>query len=284
MTVRQPPLLDPDDPKSSEVIESGLAEALIPVPPPVDAGAAMRQRLVDRARASREDAHRFVNVRRDEGAWRPLAGGVRVKLLYDGAAARSVLVDIAAGGSLPTHRHHEHEECIVLRGNARLGDLVVREGDYHVAPAGSRHGRVSSRDGALLYLRGVPIGDPLEVARDLVTAWFPGRNVAPITVRSDEGAWTDFLPGVQTKALWDDGASRSLLVRLQPGARMPGYAHPVDEECLLLDGELFVGDTLLRAGDYQRAPAGTRAADTTTDVGALFYVHGGADRMASARR
>jgi uncharacterized cupin superfamily protein len=67
-----------------------------------------------------------------------------------------------------------------------------------------------------------------------------------------------------------------MLVRMQPGARVPTHPHPIDEECLMLEGEMFLGDTLLRAGDFQLAPAGTRDADVVTDVGALFYVRGAA--------
>lgn len=273
MTTRTP-LLDPDDPESSAVVEAGLTAALDPVLPEAPATAALRQRLLDRARASRTEASGFTSVRQDEGEWRPLADGVRVKLLSGGARARSVLVDLAPGAALPTHRHHEHEECVVLRGSAQLGELVVRQGDYHVAPAGSRHGRVSSQDGALLYLGGVPIGEPFEVARDLITAWLPGKGLAPITVRAEEGRWEDFLPGVQTKQLWNDGASQSMLVRMQPGTRLPDHPHDRDEECLLLEGEVFLGDTLLRAGDYQLAPAGTRHHDVASDVGALLYLRG----------
>lgn len=282
MTVRPPPL-DPDDPTSSAVIEAGINEALAPVSLTGASSAALRQRLLDRARSSREAARRFVNVRRDEGAWRPLAPGARVKMLHDGATTRSVLIDLAPGGALPSHRHHQHEECVVLRGEARLGDLVVRDGDYHVAPAGSRHGRVMSRDGALLYLRGVSIGDVVEVARDLVTAWLPGRDIAPMTVRSNEGVWSDQLPGVQTKALWSDDNAKSMLIRLQPGARVPEYRRAIDEECLMLDGEMFRGDTLLRAGDYQLAPAGIGDGDVTSDVGALYFVRGAVDIAAAAR-
>ncbi len=42
-------------------------------------------------------------------------------------------------------------------------------------------------------------------------------------------------------------------------------------------------DTLTRAGDYRLPPAGTRDAGFTSDVGALFYVHGSMDRAATAR-
>lgn len=278
-----PAPLDPDDPRVSDAVADALAEALQPVPPVAARGAAMRERLFERVRASREYSSGLITVRRDEGEWRPLAAGVRVKLLNDGAVARSVLVELEPGGALPIHRHHEHEECVVLRGEAQLGDLTVRQGDYHIALAGSRHGRVSSHCGALLYLRGVPIGHTLEVARDLVSAWLPGKGAAPITVRAEEGEWQDFVPGVQSKELWREGGERSLLLRMQAGARVPGHRHPFAEDCLLLEGEAFIGDTLFRPGEFQHAPAGSVHRDLTSDVGALMYVHGAADYAPMAR-
>lgn len=281
--VPNPVPLDGDDPEVSEAVAGSLAEALQPLQPAPGRGVAMRKRLLQRAHASREQSSGFITVRRDEGEWRPLAAGVRVKLLNDGAVARSVLVELEPGGALPVHRHHEHEECVVLRGEAQLGGITVRQGDYHIALAGSRHGRVSTKSGALLYLRGVPIGKPLEVARDLVSAWLPGNGATPITVRADEGEWADFLPGVQTKELWRKGGERSMLVRMRAGARVPGHPHPYPEDCLLLDGEAFIGDTLFRTGEFQHAPAGSVHHDLTSDVGALMFVHGAAEYTPVAR-
>lgn len=276
------PPSDLDDPRSVEAVECALAEALTPISPDGPRTSALRVQLMQRARASRAGEERFVNVRRDEGKWRPLVRGVRVKTLCQGARARSVLVELDAGAALPTHRHHEHEECVVLRGEARLGELQVRRGDYHLAPAGSRHGRVSSATGALLYLRGTSIGSGVGVARDLITAWLPGAGADPITVRADEGEWRDFAPGVQIKSLWRDAGAQSMLLRLQAGARADAHAHSTEEECLMLDGEAFLGDTLLRAGDYQLAPAGTRHRALSSDVGALLFVHGTAHDAAYA--
>lgn len=277
------PAIDPDDPRSAAVLEAALTEALAPIHPDAAWGAKLRTHLLDRARASRAAADRFINVRRDEGKWRPLVKGVRVKMLCEGARSRSVLVELEAGAALPAHRHHEHEECVVLRGDAQLGDLRVRQGDYHFAPAGSRHGRVSSQSGALLYLRGTSIGSGIEVARDLATAWLPTFGDNPVTIRADEGEWRDLAPGVQAKYLWRGADAQSMLVRLHPGAEVAAHAHPFNEECLMLDGEAFFGDTLLRAGDYQLAPAGTEHRDVMTDVGALLYVRGAVDDTAHDR-
>jgi anti-sigma factor ChrR (cupin superfamily) len=84
------------------------------------------------------------------------------------------------------------------------------------------------------------------------------------------------------KSLWREDDAESMLLRLQPGARIAGHPHALDEECLMLEGEAFFGDTLLRAGEYQLAPAGTRHGDLVSDVGALLYVHGAARHAAPA--
>jgi hypothetical protein len=51
---------------------------------------------------------------------------------------------------------------------------------------------------------------------------------------------------------------------------------------MMLGGEAFIGDTLLRSGEYQLAPQGSRHGEVHTDVGALFYVHGSLDPAAYA--
>lgn len=47
----------------------------------------------------------------------------------------------------------------------------------------------------------------------------------------------------------------------------------LDEECLLLEGDAFIGDTLLRTGDWQLAPTGSKSRLITTDKGALVFMH-----------
>jgi anti-sigma factor ChrR (cupin superfamily) len=262
--------LDPDEPETSESLAGTLAAALTPIAPEPARALAMRERLIARARASGAQALHRITVRREEGQWRRVVDGVRVKLLHEVGSTRSVLVELDPGASLPVHRHLEREECVVLRGETQLGDLRLHHGDYHVAPAGSRHDRVSSPTGALVYLRGVSLGDTFEVARSMISAWLPGRGKEPVTVRAEEGAWADVQPGVQAKPLWIEGERQSILIRMQPGSSLPA-AH---EECVMIEGEAFVGDTLLRAGEYQFAPDGAVGGTITSDVGALLFVHG----------
>ncbi len=79
---------------------------------------------------------------------------------------------------------------------------------------------------------------------------------AIVTTRSHED-WKPFAPGVEAKVLRDDGRTRTWLARMQAGATLPAHDHPGDEECLVVEGSVILGDVLMRAGDYQIARKGT---------------------------
>ena len=68
-----------------------------------------------------------------------------------------------------------------------------------------------------------------------------------------------------------------MLYLAQPGAQVPRHTHGHDEECLMVQGELFLDDLLLQPGDYQLAPAGTGHFITETDTGVVIYAHGDLD-------
>lgn len=82
----------------------------------------------------------------------------------------------------------------------------------------------------------------------------PGLRV----VKSREGEWRTLAPGVSAKVLRDDGRTCTWLGRMEPGASFPAHDHPVDEECLVLEGDMEADGVSISAGDYQIALAGTR--------------------------
>jgi anti-sigma factor ChrR (cupin superfamily) len=95
------------------------------------------------------------------------------------------------------------------------------------------------------------------------------------TIRAGEGGWTVIHAGVAVKDLHVDRAAgrRSFLMRLDPGARLPGHDHAADEECLMLEGEAIIGRNLvLRAGDYHVARKGVPHATFRSKTGALIYI------------
>ncbi|MER0202877.1 MAG: hypothetical protein DU480_03270 [Nitrosomonas sp.] len=266
--------LDPDNPQHADKVEAALLEGLEPAPPSDQQRAEIRAQLFQRIHTSAAAEASRVTIRSDQGQWRKILPGVRAKTLDQ--HNRAFLLDIEPGASLPMHRHHEDEECIVLRGSASLGDLKVNSGDYHLARASSRHGKISSESGALLYLRGIPVGHTAEVARDLLTAYLPGDGRELITIRANEGDWSELAPGVASKALHDNGQTRSSLLRIAAGthwsSQQASLAH--DEECLLLEGDAFFGDTLLCSGDWQLAPSGSTSRPISSDRGALVFMRG----------
>jgi quercetin dioxygenase-like cupin family protein len=138
------------DPVLPEALAARLAEGVAPVVPPPDRLAAVKARVAARAAGG---GSRFVTVHAGEGTWIEIAPGVRSKLLHDDGAMRSFLLRLEPGARLPAHGHAAEEACVVLEGSARLGEVEVRAGDFHLALAGSVHGEVSSAAGALLFLR-----------------------------------------------------------------------------------------------------------------------------------
>lgn len=96
-----------------------------------------------------------------------------------------------------------------------------------------------------------------------------------LTVRTGAGDWQPLLEGIECKVLREDEASMSYLLRLAPGATLPAHRHEADEECVVLEGELRIGEQLIvQAGDYHLAKAGLLHAPITSDTGAVIFLRG----------
>jgi predicted ChrR family anti-sigma factor len=95
------------------------------------------------------------NAPASEGRWEQTGvAGVEVRRLFvDRTSDRvTMLVRMAAGSSYPGHRHGGAEECYVLQGDLRVGDLHMRAGDYQRAKGGSRHPVQTTEGGCLLLI------------------------------------------------------------------------------------------------------------------------------------
>jgi anti-sigma factor ChrR (cupin superfamily) len=95
-----------------------------------------------------------------------------------------------------------------------------------------------------------------------------------VTVRAGEGQWRAFLPGIERKVLHRGTDTMSYLLRFAPGAVLPAHRHPVDEECVVLEGKLIIGDMVLPAGSFHHVPQDVLDADSTTDGGCVIYLRG----------
>ena len=99
-------------------------------------------------------------------------------------------------------------------------------------------------------------------------------------VHSHEGEWVKLLKGVEMKLLRQDGHSRSFLLRMAPGSRLPPHEHELEEESFVLDGDATINGVFCRAGDYHMAPQGKPHGWVTTERGCLLFLRGAADQHA----
>ncbi|TAL44308.1 MAG: hypothetical protein EPN89_14195 [Methylovulum sp.] len=251
-----------------------LTAALAPIAPEANRHQAIMARLQQRTVQSIAEHAGLLTIRLKAGVWHPVTDGIRFKRLWNGPEGNSVLVEFSAGASLPVHRHNWLEEGIVLRGGLQMGELELDRFDYHVSPAGSRHQSIQSRQGALAYLRGTSLGHSPSVLRELLGGLLPFSGGNAQTVFYGDGGWQQLSSGVFKKELYSGGGMASCFYRLEPGATVPGHQHLKNEECMMLAGEVFLGDILLRAGEFQLAPAGSQHGEAYTDVGALLFVRG----------
>lgn len=263
-------LKQPDD--ALEGLAPLLSAGLAPIAPQADAEAALRGRLLARVARSAQAHRPFHTVRREDGVWSELAPGVRAKLLHRGAGVRSALLELAPGAQWSCHGKRAVEECLVLQGEVALGDLQLAARDYHLITIGAGQARpkAHTQRGALLYLRGSAADG---------SAF--GGITEPRTVRYRDSGWEPLRHGVEVKplcsALLGSDEMISMLVRMQPGASVPTHSHGRDEDCVMLEGELFLGDVLLREGEFQWAPAGSGHQELYSDVGCTLFFHGAVD-------
>lgn len=138
----------PEELLSAEITEA-LASALMPIDMPPARRQALRERVMDTVRDSA-----MHTIPSTAGDWKQITPLVQMKVLAAFDGAHSFLLRLAPGAVVPAHRHPADEECIVLEGEAWLGDIKVCAGDYHLARQGTSHGAVTSPNGALLFLRG----------------------------------------------------------------------------------------------------------------------------------
>lgn len=95
-----------------------------------------------------------------------------------------------------------------------------------------------------------------------------------VVLRGADAVWTRLAEGIETRTLFVDRRARrvTLLGRLAPGAVYPAHFHSDDEECLVLEGDLHVGELALLPGDYQRAPKGSWHGEQRTRAGCVCLI------------
>jgi anti-sigma factor ChrR (cupin superfamily) len=94
------------------------------------------------------------------------------------------------------------------------------------------------------------------------------------TVRSGEGRWFDFVPGVTVKPLSIDieRDTATILMMFEPGSRVPAHDHAGAEDTFVISGSCRLGESHLLKGDFHHADAGSTHAEIVSDEGCVLLL------------
>lgn len=123
-----------------------------PAAPSAQREAFLRERLLAKARAGRSQQLGHQLITAAQGLWQEPSPGVRFKLLYATDFGQSILLELAAGTSYIQSVAATHQECLVLRGDIRLGPSYLHAGDYIFVPHNDAGDPWLSTTGAQLFL------------------------------------------------------------------------------------------------------------------------------------
>ena len=131
------------------------AAALLAVPlPSVAPPAGLRARLMRRV-ADYQELQPASEVRTFDGGWRTTGlKGIDFKLLYHDQKTGmfTQMVRMAPGAQYPRHKHHDDEQCLVLQGDVRWGEMCYLQGDFVTTRAGSVHPTLETEQGNVLLI------------------------------------------------------------------------------------------------------------------------------------
>ena len=94
------------------------------------------------------------------------------------------------------------------------------------------------------------------------------------TIRAEQARWHPVTDRIDIKILHRDPERNEqiALLRCKPGAFLPSHPHSMDEECYVLEGEIRIGQHVIRQGDLHIASAGCQHSDLISEQGALLLL------------
>ncbi len=274
MTTHIKPMPASDDNSNDDAVMQALAlEVAARSPGRMPADSALRQRLIRRVRDSAEHSRRMVTVRHGDTPWQIVEPGASVRALHDNGITRTRMIALQPGAAWQQHRPCE---VLVMQGQMRMSGVehALPTESFALCTSGASWAGGGAL-GALLYVREL-YGDRSGLPADEQT-WWPAPGAAPLVVPASEQGWLPFSAGVEIKPLHGSNASISVFARFAPGASVAAHGHGLDEDCIMLRGDLYLSDLLLREGEYQLAPAGTGHRGLASDGGAVLFFHGAID-------
>lgn len=102
---------------------------------------------------------------------------------------------------------------------------------------------------------------------------------AQVAIAPADGKWKPFGDGVEIKVLHKHEGIMSYLLRMAPGSELPNHRHPRDEECVVIEGFVQMGEVSMGPGGYLMERAGTLHAPLRTVDGAVIYLRGASPKV-----
>ena len=248
-----------------DVLSGVIASQLLVSPLDTERNATISSAVLLRARQSALANRNFVTMRRERRVYSPVNATVRNHTLLQREGIRFDLIQLDPGSKLIWPAEVVAQEVLVISGSIKdsfentfgLHELCVLRDQGDELKAGD--------GGARLYVRQLIEADVLP---EIERAWW--QNDCPKL----PSQWERISDGVELKRLRVIGNVISALARVAPGAHVMDHGHNLDEDCIMLEGDLFLGDILLRPDDFHVAPADCNHVNVMSDNGALFYFHG----------
>lgn len=271
---------------TEKALQALIASHLVPARQDDPLSATVRSRLLDRVHQSAQAHKGYLTIRREDGNLPHSGSELRSRLLRSDEKHRVAIVQLHAGAPLPWPADATAQEIMVLEGalasapadvndGLLLAPVVTQQYAYHVRHLSKPGLALHAVGETTLYVRSLLVTE--EHLSALEVNWWQLANPSSGWVDPARRRWLASSAGVEVLPLRSDNEVASMLVRFMPGASVPDHFHSIHEDCLVLEGEMFLGDILLRTGDYQLAPAGTSHFGENSDVGVLFYFHGALD-------
>ena len=235
------------------------------------------ERLAPRLAHSAKQARRHFTVRSSDMPCAPGPTGVTMRTAYQiddacapvpGEPTRIRLIDAPAGAQVMLPIDTDADSAwLVLDGEIDIGDVTCGKYDYQERLAGEPSVALATRHGARVMLR-----------ESIPRPRSPNSANAVNTTRAGQTAWEVLADGVSRRLLAPPrGSAAAYFVQLAAGASAPAHRHGHAEECLVLEGEMYLDDILLFGGDFQLAHAGGQHTEASSDSGVLLLVHGDLD-------
>jgi len=127
-----------------------LAGAIKPVLPKPSLKARVMTRI-----AQYESLNPLADVRPYDGEWIPTGvPGLEIRNLFHdrGTGRTTMLVRMQPGVRFPAHKHGDDEQCLVIEGDIRWGELVYQKGDFVAMGKSTMHPEIYTETGNVLLI------------------------------------------------------------------------------------------------------------------------------------